>query len=96
MTLPNVDFELAYWRARRRTQRLRSAVRELLRRLRSAAQLRVLVLSMQPYVESPEETIVYRALWAIALAGVALVLSIEVIGEVQFLALVDAIFGRSA
>jgi len=91
MALPSVDFELLYWRARRRTQRLRGAIRATRVRIRSDLQLRWLhltgTLAARP---SPEETAAWRAMWCLVLAGFCLVLTAEVVGEEAFLEHIEA------
>jgi hypothetical protein len=92
MLLPNFDFELTYWRLRRRLQRIRSEYRYRVSAARAKAHLQYLTwfgrLSEQP---QPEETFAYRLMWALVVVSTAGVIAIEAtIGEDEFLVRVDA------
>lgn len=92
MRLPSVDLELTYWRLRRRTQRLRGVVRDAISRARADAHLRHLHRTGNlPERPQPEDTFAYRALWAVAIVGLLLVLAIDSVGEEAFLREVNAV-----
>lgn len=97
MQLPSLDLEMAYWRARRRTQRLRAIFRERASRIRADLNLRFMHLyGRQPERLEPEETFVYRAMWAVVVVGVLLVISIEALGQDEFVRRVDAVLAGLA
>jgi hypothetical protein len=91
MTFPNLDFELLYWRARRRIQRLRSAYRMSGVTARANAHLQYLrMFGRMPDRPSAEDTRAYRALWVCAVVMTAGVIAIDCIGEEEFRVRVDA------
>ncbi|TCS38497.1 hypothetical protein EDC30_102236 [Paucimonas lemoignei] len=78
MSLPQIDFEMAYWRLRRRLQRIRAAWRAMVSRIRAQRDLEYLHrYGRMPEKLEPEETFAYRAMWAIAIAGLVFALSSE-------------------
>jgi hypothetical protein len=82
--LPAIDFELAYWRLRRRTDRLRGAWRAYASHARAAAHMSYLYhFGRLPQAPQPEDTTLYRALWAAVIVGLAGVLTLEAVGTEQ-------------
>jgi len=91
MPLPNLDLELLYWRARRRLQRLRCACRARMSHARAQAHLQYLHhFGRLPEQPQPEETFLFRAMWALVIAGTVMVVAIEAAGEETVMARIDA------
>jgi hypothetical protein len=92
MRLPSVDLEMMYWRARRRTQRLRAACRDHVSHIRAEINLRSMYRrARRPAQSAPEDAFVYRGLWAVVVAGVILLITIESLGQDEFERRVDAV-----
>lgn len=93
MSLPSIDFELMYWRARRRLQRVRAALRFHVSQARARAHLAYLHhFGRLPEQPEPEETVIYRCLWACVIAGTIAIIVIDgTIGEEEFLRRADAV-----
>jgi hypothetical protein len=92
MSLPSVDLEMVYWRARRRLQRVRVACRDHVSRIRTELNLRRMYRrARRPALLAPEETFVYRGLWAVVVVGVILVVAIEALGQDDFARRIDAV-----
>lgn len=82
MGLPSVDFELMYWRARRRLQRIRAGIRAAMSHARADAHLTYLYRTGQvPQRPEPEDTLLYRGLWAVVIVMLSAVLAIDGYGE---------------
>jgi hypothetical protein len=85
MPFPSIDFELMYWRARRRLQRVRFGWRARMDRIRAEMILRCLhQLRQRPEHLTPEENFAFRTMWAVVVAIVVLVITLEVIGQEEF------------
>lgn len=78
MPLPSIDFELVYWRLRRRLQRIRGALRALASRIRAQRDLEYLHrFGRLPEQLEPEETFAFRLLMGLAIVGTVFALSLE-------------------
>lgn len=81
MLLPNFDMELMYWRMRRCLQRMRGAYRLRLSHERAEMQLNYMRWFGQlPEPVQPEDTLVYRLLWAIVIVGFVALMVFEAMG----------------
>jgi hypothetical protein len=97
MALPSLDFEMTYWRLRRRAMRVTGAFKDAVRRVRSAIQLHYLRrLGRLPHQLEPEETFAYQLMWAIALVGLGAVIAIETRGPERFSILPQGVPERAA
>lgn len=93
MPLPHLDCELLYWRARRRLQRLRCACRAQASQARAQAHLHYLhYFGRLPERPQPEETFLFRAMWALVIAGTVAVVAVEAIGQETVMARIDSAF----
>lgn len=94
MLLPNFDFEMTYWKARRRLMWMRAGLRFRISQAIANAHLTYLHrFGRMPEPPSPEESLVYRLMWAVVVIGTAVILAIEcTIGEQEFLFRAEAVW----
>jgi hypothetical protein len=78
MPLPHIDFELTYWRLRRRVQRIRGICRYWASRARAQAHLHYLhQFGRLPERPEPEDTLIFRGLVVVSVVSVAAILAFE-------------------